>query len=264
MFINLTEKPIIKPTGRSSSHIAKRMTDSINTKNRYPANSPIHHSPQVQYTASGAVDMSTAHQELTNFISTVVHLQGQSRSGSHLDTSTKQTYRLSEVATKTGFTAQYINNLIVRYKFIEPAKTNEVGGRESYEFSEEELVMIGRLKHLLVQGRPFREAIEFLKQDLQYQANAKLLVGSLQTWSAAPSPTSWRSLVERISAFPIFEAREKHVLLCIDGGRMTLAQCAVELHLAREDEVTSILNTAYAKLGRIFMYVLRLVMSEAI
>jgi len=245
------------------SHIAQQVSDSINHKNAHPDTPAYHQQNIVEYSASGSVDLSSTRDGLINSVSTIIKLQARNANGNAWHPQLQHTYRLSEVADKTGLTAQYINNLIVRYKLIEPPKTQENGKREAYEFTEDDVILINRLKYLIIQGRPFREALEFLKQDALYQQGAKQMLSALQLWSHDPTVEAWRTVVEKIGALPIFVAREKHVLLCIDGGRMTLAQCAVELQLTGEDSVLPLLDAAYAKLGRVLMYVLRLVMDEA-
>lgn len=253
-----------RSTNRKAPSDLQQVVNSVNTKNAQPDTSLYHHSFDVDYRTAGNGDRSYKRDEFINNAAKIQKLYEQNRSNASVLNNTQPTYRLSEVAEKTGLSAQYINNLIVRYGLLEPTKSKENGLRESYEFTEEEIDLINRLKHLTVQGRPFREALEFLKQDARYRRDAKRLVNALQLWSDEPTAASWKTLVSKIIALPIFEEREKHVLLYIDGEGMTLAQCAIELQLAGENDVIPILDAAYAKLGRVWMYILRLVMPGTI
>ncbi|MFN8443288.1 MAG: MerR family transcriptional regulator, partial [Caldilineaceae bacterium] len=169
-----------KSTNQNASTHPQDVVDRVNSKNSQPISSPYRESLIINYPASSIGNFAFGEDPIEHLATRFQTLHEESIKQKSRLNNERPTFRLSDVAEKTGLSAQYINNLVVRYKLLNPTKTKEHGTRESYEFSEEDIELINRLKHLTIQGRPFREALEFLKEDVRYQNDAKRLMSAFQ------------------------------------------------------------------------------------
>lgn len=172
----------------------------------------------------------------------------------------EESLRLREVAEKTGFSEQYILNLIERYGIIKPEKSGAFGTRPTYQFLPEHIEAILRVKRLSEGGKPIREIAELMQNDAEYREVAKRFSASLLDLLSASSPDEeyWHEMIWTLSRLPTLNPEERKVLMLVEAEQRDLAHVAVDLGFSSERDAKTALDDARTKVGAAILYLLRL------
>lgn len=168
--------------------------------------------------------------------------------------------RLRDVAGNTGLSEQYILNLIDRYGILSPHRSGSYGSRTTYEFTQQDVATLERVKRLTGKGIPIREVAGLMENDESYRSVARDLKQALLDFLTQDSfdEEHWQGVISTIASVPSLTEIERLVLHCVEANNHNLADCARRLELESEKEVAAHLRSAYSKLASVLFHVLRM------